>query len=1229
MNDYRRKKEDLIRELVELRREKAELRREKAELAASLREKTTQYDQAMANMNEVRHLRDWHQAIVDMLPVGVWVSDPNGQVVLVNQAAVDMYGGRSSAAGRPDEYTSYKLFRHDTGEPVSFEPYPPTGALKDVAMDFERFDGTRGTLVASTEALRDTKGNIINYVAVSTDITRLTQAEEALRETKAKVRDAGQLIEYQNRKLNAIIQSLPYALVIYDKNATPIFYNEQALIYYDKAIENKNVPLAHRVQAMRPVHKEGASAATEEMPIMRALRGEVVRNLEMSYISRSGERVWVSSTAAPIYDDDGEITEVVSTYVDITEYKRAERELQAYQRHLEEVVEERTREVEEVVRQRLDLLESISDCFYSLDRELRFTYVNTAAENAWGLSRQELTGRKIEEVFPGVIDISLGKFRQVLKEKTPKHYELYSNVTRSWVYMSVYPSREGISVFWHDLTELKNTQFQLKQSQQAMADALEFNRAILQASPLGISIYDSLGQCRFANESAARIAQGSIEHFYGNFFNVESWHRHDGMLDAIRRVMETGEEELLDVDCTPIVGTAVWLQCRLSRFNSRGEPHLLLTFEDITERRKAEEQLSQERQRLFAVLDTLNVNLYLITPDYHVAWANRAFRQCFGESEGRSCYEFICGLDAPCECCEAFVPLQTGQSHHWVFTSPNGSVFDVYDYAFIDVDGKPLILEMNIDITERKRVEAKKKAIHDLHRISTSFVNEGDLSAILGEMLDLALTVTGADMGNIQLLDDAEGVLRIIAHRGFENPFLEFFAAVDHGTGSCGAALGRGERVIVADVTKSPIFVGTAGLNVLLEAGVRAVQSTPLITRTGEVLGMLNTHYRTPNATEKMDYQLLDLLARQVAEVIDHKKAQDALRQSEGRFAKIFYNSPVIISMIDMRTKRFTDINWRFTEVLGYARGEVIGRTPSELNLIVDKNHLKKRHRHLINDGAILNDELTFRTRSGRLMKGLYSTEIIDVNGKKHALTVIKDVTKERMMEAEMARLDRLNLIGEMAASIGHEIRNPMTAVRGFLQMLGSKPEYRSDSTYFELMIEELDRANSIITEYLGMAKDKIVDLQANSLDGIITALHPILMSDANLREMIVRMELSNPPRIRVDEREIRQLIMNMARNGMEAMSGGGMLTIGTRLEDKGVVLYIKDEGHGLDPVLIEKLGTPFLTTKENGTGLGLAVCYSIAARHHARIDCETGPGGTTFYVRFPLPEQERGYAAG
>ncbi|NMC34137.1 MAG: ATP-binding protein, partial [Veillonellaceae bacterium] len=118
------------------------------------------------------------------------------------------------------------------------------------------------------------------------------------------------------------------------------------------------------------------------------------------------------------------------------------------------------------------------------------------------------------------------------------------------------------------------------------------------------------------------------------------------------------------------------------------------------------------------------------------------------------------------------------------------------------------------------------------------------------------------------------------------------------------------------------------------------------------------------------------------------------------------------------------------------------------------------------------------------------------------------------------------------------------------------------------------------------------------------------------------RMELSNPPRIRVDEREIRQLIMNMARNGMEAMKPGGILTISTSSVGKEVILSIKDQGHGLPASMLEKLGTPFVTTKDEGTGLGLAVSYSVVARHNARIDYETGSDGTNFHIYFPLPQE-------
>lgn len=230
-----------------------------------------------------------------------------------------------------------------------------------------------------------------------------------------------------------------------------------------------------------------------------------------------------------------------------------------------------------------------------------------------------------------------------------------------------------------------------------------------------------------------------------------------------------------------------------------------------------------------------------------------------------------------------------------------------------------------------------------------------------------------------------------------------------------------------------------------------------------------------------------------------------------------------------------------------------------------------------------------------------------------------RDITDRRQFEKEIARLDRLNLIGEIAASIGHEIRNPLTSVRGFLQMLTLQTEYERDQEIFNLMIEELDRANDIISEFLAMAKDKRVDLHPQYLDEVIKYLYPMIKVDANYREMNVRLDLGKPPMPLIDEKEIRQMILNMARNGLEAMLPGGTLTIGTTEIDNEIILFIRDQGHGLDFELIDKLGTPFITTKDNGTGLGLAVCYSIAARHNARIDFDTGPDGTTFYVRFPF----------
>lgn len=116
-----------------------------------------------------------------------------------------------------------------------------------------------------------------------------------------------------------------------------------------------------------------------------------------------------------------------------------------------------------------------------------------------------------------------------------------------------------------------------------------------------------------------------------------------------------------------------------------------------------------------------------------------------------------------------------------------------------------------------------------------------------------------------------------------------------------------------------------------------------------------------------------------------------------------------------------------------------------------------------------------FSGADGSRIIDVYNYRFTDVDGKTIILELSMDITDQREMESELFRMDRLNLIGEMAASIGHEIRNPITSIRGFLQMFKNKDHYEADWTFFDLMIEELDRANNIISEYLGMAKDKRV----------------------------------------------------------------------------------------------------------------------------------------------------------
>lgn len=353
-----------------------------------------------------------------------------------------------------------------------------------------------------------------------------------------------------------------------------------------------------------------------------------------------------------------------------------------------------------------------------------------------------------------------------------------------------------------------------------------------------------------------------------------------------------------------------------------------------------------------------------------------------------------------------------------------------------------------------------------------------------------------------------------------------------------------------------------------------------------------------------------------IQDINQRKQFEDALLASEAKFAKVFAASPELI-VISTMEGLYLDVNEQFTSVTGYDRVDAIGRTSDELDIWINPEERILMKRLILMNGSIRNMEVRIRTKDGNERIGLLSAEAIEINGQQCVINILNDITEHKRLSHQIARLDQLNLVGEIAASIGHEIRNPMTSVRGFLQMFMAEERLLPYHEYFALMIEELDRANQIISEFLSLAKNKTISLQPNNLKQIVQALAPLMAADTIKQDKHLRLVLQNVPELLLDEKEIRQLILNLVRNALEAMQPGKTVSIYTYVEDDDVILEVSDQGTGIERDIIDKIDAPFFTTKEQGTGLGLPVCHSIAARHNASIELKTSNKGTSFIVRF------------
>jgi signal transduction histidine kinase len=272
----------------------------------------------------------------------------------------------------------------------------------------------------------------------------------------------------------------------------------------------------------------------------------------------------------------------------------------------------------------------------------------------------------------------------------------------------------------------------------------------------------------------------------------------------------------------------------------------------------------------------------------------------------------------------------------------------------------------------------------------------------------------------------------------------------------------------------------------------------------------------------------------------------------------------------------------------------------------------------LLGDGPcreVVEDSNRIHLKTGFTVRDVATNAIIG------AAVISHDITEVTRLKDEITRVERLSLVGQMAASITHEIRNPMAVIRGFIQLMRERsPNHQHE--YYRIIMEELDRANSIINDFLSLAQNRVVEMEYRSLHDILNDLSPLLWADANMRGQSIELDLCEQmPAIEMNEKEMKQMILNLARNGMEAMTDKGQLTLRTRVTaENRIELHVSDTGTGIAADKLSKLFEPFFTTKSRGTGLGLPLCLSIVERHNGKIEVQSVEGsGTTFIVSFVI----------
>lgn len=333
------------------------------------------------------------------------------------------------------------------------------------------------------------------------------------------------------------------------------------------------------------------------------------------------------------------------------------------------------------------------------------------------------------------------------------------------------------------------------------------------------------------------------------------------------------------------------------------------------------------------------------------------------------------------------------------------------------------------------------------------------------------------------------------------------------------------------------------------------------------------------------------------------------------RYRMLFENSPDICLFIDLQGN-ILEGNKAALKAYGYTREELNQMRVYDLRAAETKDLIAQQMHEAYDQG------ITFETEHVRKNGEYFPVEVRSFRFKTILLSFVQDISRRRQAEMDALKAETIKVIGKVAAGLAHEIRNAITGVHGFLQLAEDRvisPERLLKNCGF--MLDELNYADYVISELILADYNRSLNLVMKNLNHIVLEMAPALQALAKSQGKTLDIQLEELPKMLLDEFEIQKLIRNLVNNALESLDEGGRVWIKTCREGNSLALIIEDNGSGIKGDIINQLGTPFLTTKNSGIGLGLVVCYSIAIRHKAALTIASSPAGTTVRIIFNLPQ--------